>query len=312
MNKKKQLLLVVAMGLLAGPIAAQAQYDYQTIDHPGAPDTQVFGINDRGAVVGNGFTNGFTFPFVYASKNGTFTDVAPVAGFDDTSVLGITDNAVMVGSVVDGSVTSGLIIDQNGASTVFDHPDAVSFTQARGVNNKGLVTGYRDDANDQFAPENGFIYDPKTETFTDIVPSIFTIAQGINSGGDVVGSAIFDGNFGVPDPCGSSDFVQRGWLRTKDGTVTYFSVNGGATRARGINDSGTIAGFVNDPGSGLIKGFVVELDGSQCQSFTIADADLLHFPGAVFTFPGGIKNSGEVVGSYDDLTNIHGFIATPQ
>ena len=316
MNKKNQLATLVALGALGAPMLVQAQgaYDYESFNYPGSTFDQVFGINDRGDAVGNGFIDPDGIPYVYDSKMGGFTNVTPVAGFDATSVLGITDNAVMVGSVVDGSVTSGLIIDQNGASTVFDHPDAVSFTQARGVNNKGLVTGYRDDANDQFAPENGFIYDPKTETFTDIVPSLFTIAQGINSSGDVVGSAIFDGNFGAPDPCGSSDpFVRRGWLRTKDGTVTYFSVNGGATSARGINDSGTIAGFVNDPGSGLFKGFVVELDGSQCQSFTIADADLLHFPGAFFsTLPGGIKNSGEVVGSYEDPTNIHGFIATPQ
>jgi hypothetical protein len=129
----------------------------------------------------------------------------------------------------------------------------------------------------------------------------------------VVGSAIFDGNFGAPDPCGSTDpFVRRGWLRAEDGSVTYFTVNGGATSARGITDSGMIAGFVNDPGSGLFKGFVVELDGSQCQSFTIADADLLHFPGSSGTFVGGIKNSGEVVGSYDDGTTSVGFIARPQ
>lgn len=247
------------------------------------------------------------------SKKGGFTNVTPVAGFDDTAVLGISDKGVLVGSVFDGSVDSGLIIDQNGASTVFVHPDAVSFTQARGVNNKGLVTGFRDDANDQFAPENGFIYDPKTDTFTDIVPSIFTIAQGINSWGDVVGSAIFDGNFGAPDPCGSSDpFVRRGWLRTQVGSVTYFSVNGGATSARGITDLGTIAGFVNDPGSGLTKGFVVELDGSQCQSFTIADADLLHFPGSSGTFVGGIKESGDVVGNYNDGSTQFGYIARPQ
>ncbi|MCK5365486.1 MAG: hypothetical protein KAR22_21065, partial [Gammaproteobacteria bacterium] len=80
----------------------------------------------------------------------------------------------------------------------------------------------------------------------------------------------------------------------------------------GITDSGTIAGFVNDPGTFATKGFVVELDGSQCQSIAIADADLLEFPGAVSTVLGGIKNSGEVVGSYEDPTNIHGFIATPQ
>ena len=314
MNNKKQLLLVVAMGLLAGPIAAQAQgaYDYEVFIFPGSTFDQVFGINDRGDAVGNGFIDPDVIPYVYDTKKGGFTNVTPVAGFDGTAVLGISDRGVLVGSVFDGPVAHGLIIGQNGASTVFDHHDAVSLTEARGVNNKGLVTGFRDDTDDQFAPENGFIYDPKTDTFTDIVPSIFTIAQGINSKGEVVGSAIFDGDFGAPDPCGSSDpFVERGWLRTADGTVTFFSVNGGDTSARGITDSGTIAGFVDDPDSGLTKGFVVELDGSQCQSFTIADADLLHFPGSSGTFPGGIKNSGDVVGSYDDGMTI-GFIARPQ
>ncbi len=316
MNKKNRFVTLVALGTLGAPMLAQAQgaYDYESFNFPGSTFDQVFGINNRGDVAGGGTIAPDSIPYVYDTKKGGFTNVTPVAGFDATAVLGISDKGVLVGSVFDGSVDSGLIIDQNGASTVFDHTDAVFFTQARGVNNKGLVTGFRDDANDQFAPENGFIYDPKTETFTDIVPSIFTLAHGINSRGDVVGSAVFNDAFGAPDPCGSSNvFVRRGWLRTEDGTVTYFTVNGGGTSARGITDSGTIAGFVDDPGSGLFKGFVVELDGSQCQSFAIADPDLLHFPGAVATFVGGIKNSGEVVGGYDDGTDTSiGYIATPQ
>jgi hypothetical protein len=238
--------------------------------------------------------------------------VAPIDGYAETAVLGISDFGILVGSVtsLDLLTQSGFILKKNGTSTVFDHPDAVSFTQARGVNNKGLVTGFRDSADDPFA--HGFIYDPKTDTFTDIVPSLLTIAQGINSRGDVVGSAIF---FNADDPCPPSvgGTVRYGWLRTADGTVTYFDVNGDRTSARGINDWETIAGFVTDTDTGITKGFVVELDGWQCQSITIADADLLEFPGADATFPGGITNSGAVVGSYIDLTNnSHGFIATPQ
>jgi hypothetical protein len=310
---KTQITAVLAAGLLAGPMLVQAQYDFEIFDYPGADFTQVFGISDRGDVVGTAVDLD-SIPFVYDSKKGTFTDVAPIAGFDSTTVLGISESGVLVGSVFDDDLgtESGLIIHKDGSATVFDHPDAVSFTQARGVNNEGLVTGYRDSAVDQFAPENGFIYDTETDTFTDIVPSIFTIAQGINSRGDVVGHATFDGNFGAPDPCGSSDpFVRRGWLRTTDGTVTYFVVNGGDTSARGITDSGAIAGFIRDS---VTKGFVVELDGSQCQSILIADDDLLAIPGVgdTFTFPGGIRNSGEVVGSYDDDDGTHGFIATPQ
>jgi len=314
MKKLNQLLTVLAVGLLAAPMVARAQYDYQQIDYPGAPDTQVFGINDRSSVVGNGITDPDIFPFVYASKKGGFTDVAPLAGYSSTSVLGTNNRGDMVGSVVsvDGLTTSGFIRDNNGNFTVFDHPEAVSFTQARGVNNKGLVTGFRDDPDDQFQPENGFIYDSKKGTFTDIVPSLFTLAHGITSRGDVVGSAVF---LYADDPCPPSSVdmtVRYGWLRTVNGAVTYFDVNGRRTSARGITDSGTIAGFVTDIGTLNAQGFVVDLDGSQCQSITIADGDLLAPTGAEVTLLQGIKKTGEVVGWYFDGTNNHGFIATPQ
>jgi hypothetical protein len=310
MNRKNGLLAAFAAAMLAGPIAAQAQYDYQEIDYPGAPDTQVFGVNDLGSVVGNGHSDPDTFPFVYSSTKGTFTDVAPLASYSSTVVLGTNNRGDMVGSVVslDGLTRSGFIRDNNGNFTVFSHPDAVSFTNPRGVNNKGLVTGYRVDASGDYF---GFIYDSKNGTFTDIVPSIFTLAHGITSRGDVVGSAIF---LNADDPCPPSAgaTVRYGWLRTVNGAVTYFDVNGRRTSARGITDSGTIAGFVTDIGTLNAKGFVVDLDGSQCQSITIADGDLLAPPGAELTFLQGIKKSGEVVGWYSDGTNNHGFVATPQ
>ena len=234
-------------------LLAQAQYDFEVIDYPGAPDTQVFGINDRGDAVGNGFSDLGNFPFVYDTKKGTFTDVAPIAGFDSTAVLGISDSDVLVGSVtVDVPFReSGLIFYKDGSTTVFDHPDAVAFTQARGVNNEGLVTGFRDDLN---VPGVGFIYDPEIDTFTDLNPtSFFTIAQGINSQGEVVGSSNFtDAN----DPCPGlgNPFLRYGWLRATDGTVTYFEVNGSHTSARGISDEGSIVGFVIDLNDGKFKG----------------------------------------------------------
>jgi hypothetical protein len=314
MNKKNQILLIFVLGLVVGPMPtdAQAEYTYQTVEYPGALATQVFGINGRGDVVGIASDEENCFPFVYDPKKATFTDVAPVAGYDCTSLLGISDSGFLVGAVDTDEPywRRGLILDNEGNATVFDHPDAISETVPRGINNDGLVTGYRDgDLDEGEGLLNGFIYDPETNAFTDIVPSALTIAQGINSKGDVVGSSVFVDGI-APDPCGGADFMRYGWLRTTDGNVIYFDVNGWSTTARGITDSGTIAGWAVDPDTDIAKSFVTELDGTQCQSINIPVADLLAYPGGSFTAAQGIKNSGEIVGN--ELDGLLGFIATPQ
>ena len=309
MNKKKQLLGVLAVGLLAAPVVAQAQYNYELFVHPESDNIQVFGINDRGDVIAN-VTDEGGGPFVYASKKGEFTDVTPAAGYANTGGLGITDFGVMVGSVnVDEFSSSGFIRDKKGNFTIFDHPDAVSNTNPRGINDKGLIAGFRDDLN---VFTIGFIYDPKSGTFTDIIPtSFFTIAQGINSKGEVVGSSNFDV---ANDPCAGVLGPSRryGWLRATDGTVTYFQVNGSHSSARGINDEGSIAGFFIDPNDGFFKGFKAELDGSQCQSVTVGPNDILHVPGSGDNFVQGISNSGVISGGADFGSSSTGYIATPQ
>jgi len=298
-----------AAGLLTGPMASQVVADTQLIDHPGATDTQVFGINDRGEVVGNGVGDPATLPFVYDSRMSALTDVAPAAGFLATSVLGNNDAGTLVGSVVslDGLTISGFIRSKDGTYTFFDHPDAFSSTNPRAVNNMGLVTGFSDRED---GTTIGFIYDSKNGMFTDIDTgeSLFTIAHGINSRGEVVGNSFYDVG---DDPCGIGEFVNLGWLRSADGTVTYFQVNGASTRPRGINDRGSIVGFVND--SGIVKGFLVQPDATQCQQIPVATDDLLQVMGFETTFPEGISNSGVIVGSTGDFDGpTHGFIVTPR
>ena len=272
-HMKNQLLAVLAVGLLAGPMVAQAQaeYDFQLIDHPGTPQTQVFGVNDRGDAVGHGIGDTQGYPFVDASKKGTFTNLATAAGYVRTAVSGIT--------------------------------------------------GYRDTpegGGGWYGPTVGFIYDPTTETFTDIdtAPSVFTIAHGINSKGDVVGNSwFFNGEAPCPFAGSQDELVSYGWLRTADRSISYFDVNGWKeTKARGINDAGWIVGFVYDPNDDKFKGFKVKLDGSPCQSVTVADSDLLLFPGFDFLAPEGINNFGSIVGNVEveEGGNSHGFIATPR
>ena len=313
--KKNYVSVFVTLGMLAASAGAQAQgYAYETVDSPSAPNTQIFGINDRGDVVGNGIDDVASYPFVYDSRSGTFTSVATVAGFDNTAILANSDNGTLGGSVDDDAseTRSGLILDKKGNATVIDHPDAVGLTQVRGLSSNGLAVGFRDDA-DPLIFGVGFIFNPKDGSFVDLIPSLQTIAQGINSRGDVVGSSIF-----LPgeDPCdtGFPGTTRYGWLRTTDGNITYFTVNGLRTSARGISDAGTIVGFTQDLfNTGETKGFITELDGTQCQDITIADEDMLVFPGSSTTFGQGITNSGIVSGTYqDDALVPHGYIATPQ
>src|SRR3546814_2651654 len=81
----------------------------------------------------------------------------------------------------------------------------------------------------------GFIYDPVTGSFTDIIApgTVQVIAQGINDAHQVVGSA-----YGA---------AVESFLRDPaTGALTMFQIEGRPTRARGINNAGLITGFHTD------------------------------------------------------------------
>ncbi len=311
-NPNHSLRLTLLLGVLCQSVAIHAQdsYEYQSIDLPGSGYTQVFGVNDRGQVAGTGL-----LPFSYDVRKGEFTLFDEIAGFESTAVLGLNNRGDFVGGVRDPGtgIRSGLILDKNGAATVFDHPDAVLETTARAINSQGLVTGLRDSV-EPLTFLAGFIHDPASGTFTDIVPSLATIAQGINGRDEVVGSAIF---FAEDDPCDSGgpagSVVRYGWLRNKQGDVRYFRVNGLNTSARGLNDSGSIAGFTQDVATGEAVGFVTELADAQCQAIAVSADSQVVFPNAIRTFPQSITNAGIVVGEYLDVDgSIRGFVASPR
>lgn len=292
-------------------------YNYEYLDYPGTPATQVFGINEKGDVVGNGLDDFGAYPFVYSANKGVLNDVPNATGYLSTVVLGVSKTGHMVGSVTSGAgdlvpLRSGFIRDPDGSYTFFDHPGVddgtVCQTNARSINVHGLVSGFL-----QFCDgsrPSGFIYDSQTQVFTDIVPSLRTFAHDINVKGDVVGDARFSEE---DDPCDSPGSNRYGWLRSADGDVTYFQVNGQSTIARGVNDAGFVVGYFWHPSSGSNKGFRVKLDGaSSCESVSIDDDEILDFPGAWDTLPEDISNADVVVGIVTDESGTHGFIARPK
>ena len=294
------------------PPPEPAVYDFQLLDHPGTSVTRVFGINQSGDAVGVGSGGGTQYPFVYSSNQGTLTDIAIPADYSRMNLIGVSNSGDMVGSVtsLDGLTSDGYIRNKDGTFVYFSHPDAVSRTLPRGINSKGMVSGYYNTS----GGTTGFIYEPNTKVFTDMVPSAFTIAHGMNAKGEVVGSARFGSE---QDPCDSTrpanQLKRYGWLRTVDGAVIYFQVNGQRTQARGINDAGVVVGDFLDPATGKRNGFAVKLPrNASCATVSVDSEDALEFPGYDRTIPEGISNSGIIVGIAVDQLGDHGFIATPR
>ena len=277
------------------PLLLAAGYVFTEVFVPGASVMSNFwGPNDKGQVIltsdiGDGFY-----------KDGTFTPLPdPPAGYF-VSPHGINNAGTIVGSAFapPDFQEQGFILTGS-AYTFFSRP-GWQFTEPRGIGNSGLVTGWNsEDASNRTA---GFVYDPRTNTFTDATPpgSLFTITQGINKSGVISGS-------GRDASTGTYAFIWQQGTFTKGKSVVpfidRFEVANRHARARGINDTGIVVGYTDS------TGFV----GNSVRGF-----ELLKVPGATdvglsTTFCEGINNSGQVTCGYiDDSFNFHAFIGSPR
>jgi hypothetical protein len=285
--------------------------------------TQLWSTNNKGTALGAAsFDGGVTiFSFVYDPATGNYVRLPLAPGFDGTTTFanptGINDAGVMTGATFEPTGIRSFTLKE-GVYTFFSIPGWAE-SNARTIGNptaahpQGLVVGFVDDGVfDTTESANGFVYDPVTSASGTLnTPSFFTIAHGQNVLGQIVGSIIADGS--------SLAFGQWGFLFTPTtgadpmlgGTVSYFRVNDKRTRARGINDKGSIAASVQDA-TGNTQTYVgtsgsfqlVPVPGStgpQCPEF--------FFPG---TIPEHISNAGQIAGLLiDSACNQRGFIATP-
>ena len=303
----RALHLFLWLVAIAAAIPAQAAWKYTSIDYPGATATQVFGLNDRGEAVGEATVGTMQFGFTYNTKKATFTVLPNVPGAPTTNTLAINNAGVIVGSAGDGSSNRGIILDK-GAFSFFSTP-GWAYTESRGISDNGqLVTGYGADSS--LSNYVGFIYDTQDNRFIEFLPSIFTIAQGINSHKQVVGNVQLDPSVAYPGaPAGG-----YGFLRQPNGDVVLFRVNGAINnRGRGINNSGLITGFFTDTSTHVNRGFVAQVAVAPAyQDVTVQGDALLDVPGAGGTIAEAINNSGHVAGTWFDAAgNYHGFFAAP-
>jgi uncharacterized membrane protein len=322
------IVVLLPLALIGGP--TYAEYTYQLVIPPGAENSQTWGINNAGKVVGVAGDHGAYFTFIYDMKSGEYTDIDTEFWATD-----ISNPGVMVGAVGDNCA----IRDKQGNITTFFPPSWTvdKFCNARGVNSNGKVSGVvRDAVDDEFGVRTGFIYDPEYDTYEEFLPSRRTITRGINARGQNVGSVYLIEN----EAYAGSPKGHYGYLRQTDGSVKYFAISQsrpGQSRARGLSDSGLISGFYTDPDTWEWKGYVTTLsDGNEFEEITLSDDQVVYQrpcdpnvpppPGPGYELltdfiATRIRIDGVVVGScwdwyFNETTGdwieyAHGFIATP-
>jgi hypothetical protein len=233
----------------------------------------------------------------------TFTTLDNPGDPTFNQLLGINDKGVIVGyfgSGAAGHPNIGYEIAPPYTKFTSNMQPGSIQTQATGINNAGLTTGFwsntdfgttpNTDANFAFLREptgSNFTYISAIDALTASSPLV-SQALGINNSNVVAGF--------YNDANGNA----HGYVYTL-ATGKYKTVNiGGAvsTAVTGINDSGEIAGFFTKSDNRTF-GFVQNATGGVTSFFYV--------PGMQATQLLGINNSGVAVGSYTDGNNIpHG------
>ena len=191
------------------------------------------------------------------------------------------------------ALSSLLVISAKASSadatfTTIDFPGA-AVTIANDINPAGDIVGRYIESSPPATPGSpipgghGFLFSGDRFTSIDFPAAIFTIAYGIDSGGNIVGS--------YHDPDGKS----HGFL-LKGGVFSSIDVPGAlGTVALGINPQGDIVGTYTDTGGQYpwpkSRGFL--LSGGRFSS--------IDFPGALITTAWKINPAGEIVGRYKSL-----------
>ena len=215
---------------------------------PNSAQTQVVGINNQGNT--GGFfvdTAGTTHGFV--DNKGIFSVVdAPNTAFNQ--ILGLNDRGVAAGySSIDpaGQVNQLAYVESHGTFSYLTSLFAkgTGNTQATGVNNNNMVSGFYVDANDV---THGFEVNYKNPhkaklTTIDFPGATSTQVLGINNKGQLSGVYTDSANQ-------SHGFVDtNGRFQSIDAPMGM-----GTTTLNGINDKGQVAGFFVD-GAGNTQGF---------------------------------------------------------
>jgi probable HAF family extracellular repeat protein len=217
----------------------------QTLDYPGATNTELFFLNDRGVVAAS-YNNGVAntqYAVTYSFPTGTWTMLPNIPNYTSNYAYDINDAGVAVGEAF-GTNSSSWIWDPSSQSYTFIvvPGSAENSTSVDALNDKGQVVGWYADSS---GVTHGFLKDGQTYATIDPPDSMLTLANAINDSGTIVGA--FRNLSGW----------WEGFVRTSEGAFTVLSVPGSLeTQINGINDRGDICGVSVDPNTGQWTPFV--------------------------------------------------------
>jgi probable HAF family extracellular repeat protein len=270
-------------------------FRFQTIDNPNAPGgfgngTQLFGINNSGALAGDYSDNIGAYNFGFYGVGGNFTTLAgPVVAY------GVDSAGDVVGYGRQNNLAYGFLY--NGSFTTYTDPLGTNGTAIFGVSENGQYLG-----GDYYpaGTADGFVY--HGGTYTSVIPAgaFQTVLRGVNNSGQATGYFIGGGRV-------HSFLYDSGTITQLD---VPFTTNTDGTQAYGINDLGQIVGvyFVSTNPGEVAHGFMYSNG-----VFTTIDDPNAGTGAGRGTYVTGINDSGEITGYYSDSAGVvHGFVATPQ
>jgi probable HAF family extracellular repeat protein len=245
--------------------------------------------------------------------------------------------AVLVsGLLFTGSVAAETPDRDAAALRGISFPTDPRFTQLLGINDHGVIAGYHGDENTEMTPNQGFtlqIVDNQNQFTNENFPnSVQTQVIGIDNAGDTVGFYIdtagathgffkakdkdavtvdlpgttFNQLLGINNKGQDAGYfqdaagLQHAYVRQKDGSFLVLSLPQPSSQATGVNDKGTVVGFMQtSPQDTKSTGYILK-NGKLTE---------LQAPGSTFTQALGVNNSDDVVGFYNDANGVtHGFV----
>jgi probable HAF family extracellular repeat protein len=288
---KRSFLMVLTQLLISVPCFAA--YNLSVVDFPGATQTIIFAVNDRGHYVGAFADQAGSHAMYYDGQSLQPLDPIGVVGKSAKShAYSLNTWDAIAGSYTDASGVLHGFVMHHGQLTHVDYPGGFP-TEAYGINDLGRVIGVYYTADGNF---HAFTLDNGVYRATDIAGAVTTIPLSINDRDQVVGEVIDVANT-----------VGHGFTEQCDGAITRYDAPGAPANSTffiSINNLDQILGAYFDA-AGNQNNFLLERG-------TLVPFTLPASFGATYISAQTINDWGAIVGFYTDGKNVnHGFIARP-